>query len=74
MAALKLMGLRWGDMGRMRRFWLANPGNADFSIDSHLHFAIQRNVGMDLALISFEFTGVNGDASIPIAATYLTAY
>jgi hypothetical protein len=39
-----------------------------------LHFAIQRNAGMELVSIPFEFAGANGDTITPVAGSYLTAY
>lgn len=65
-AHLKLETLQFPIGTRVRRGQLiAFSGNTGYSTGPHLHFVVQKNVGMKLVAIPFRFTGARGEGFTP---------
>lgn len=65
-AHLELETVKYPIGKRIRRGQvLARSGNTGFSTGPHLHFSIQKNFGMELRSIPFEFEGAGGSAYTP---------
>ena len=65
--------VRPGDRVR-RGEYIADSGNTGYSSGPHLHFAVVRNVGMQLQSVPIVFQGANAQGVTPASGTSLTAY
>ena len=54
--------------------YIADSGNTGFSGGPHLHFAVQRNMGMRVDSLPIAFGGANAARVVPATGLLLTAY
>jgi murein DD-endopeptidase MepM/ murein hydrolase activator NlpD len=54
--------------------YIADSGNTGFTSGPHLHFAVVRNVGMQIESLPILFLGQNSETIVPAAGKPLTAY
>ena len=65
--------VRPGDKVRAGQY-IADSGNTGFSSGPHLHFAVQRNVGMQIETVPVEFRGPNLSKVVPKSGSTLVGH